>query len=453
LKYYGFPLKDLDSRLGIAGMTLRQAQGGLENRINHSLFSTFSEHYEQLISLPRKIRRAMQRKWKHSLAGVALLLALGASPAMGATTINVNSGNVADLIAAINNANSEVAPFDGEDTIILDGSTFTLTQINNNTDGNNGLPVITSEIIIEGNGSTIQRLTNDQDEFRIFEISNFNGSAELTLLNTIVRGGLANAGGLFGNFGGGIFNFGGTTTITNSTISGNTATGNGGGIFNYGIATITNSTISGNAATGNGGGIYNDGNFALTITNTIVANSANGGDCQNDGTIDDGGNNLIEDPANSCGLNNGVNGNIVGVDPILGVLQNNGGLTPTQALVLGSSAIDTGNDTVCNTPPVNGADQRGISRPQNGDNSGAANCDIGAFEFIDQNNNDIDDCVDTDFFTDIDGDGVSDFCDVLIGDITPAPTLSQWGMIAFGFIAGIFGLGFLRRKKGLVVRD
>ncbi|MGH7884671.1 MAG: hypothetical protein ACRENO_03135, partial [Thermodesulfobacteriota bacterium] len=42
LKYYGFPLKDLDSRLGIAGMTLRQAQGGLENRINHSLFSTFS---------------------------------------------------------------------------------------------------------------------------------------------------------------------------------------------------------------------------------------------------------------------------------------------------------------------------------------------------------------------------------------------------------------------------
>ena len=46
------------------------------------LFFSFKEQYEELMALPRRVRRAMQRKWKHSLAGVALLLALGAGPAI-----------------------------------------------------------------------------------------------------------------------------------------------------------------------------------------------------------------------------------------------------------------------------------------------------------------------------------------------------------------------------------
>ncbi|MGH7885179.1 MAG: choice-of-anchor Q domain-containing protein, partial [Thermodesulfobacteriota bacterium] len=378
----------------------------------------------------------MQRKWKHSLAGVALLLALGASPAMAAD-FNVSGGNVADLIAAINTANSN-----GEaDNIILDGSTFTLTAINN---GNNGLPPITSTIIIEGNGSTIQRSSaGGTPAFRIIAI---NGSGDLTLNETTISGGLVNAGGI-GNYGGGIYIIDGTLTITNSTISGNTTNDDGGGIYlNDGTVTITNSTISGNTADDEGGGIYiNDG--TVTITNsTISGNSANndgggiyidndtatvsitnsivsgntaadsGDNCYNDGgTINDNGNNLSND--GTCNFSGDNNPSIN-----LGPLADNGGPTLTHALLSGSSAIDTGNDAVCNASPVNGEDQRGISRPQ------LNSCDIGAFEFIDQNNNDIDDCVDTDFFDDIDGDGISDFCDVLIGDITPAPTLSQWGM-------------------------
>jgi hypothetical protein len=81
-------------------------------------------------------------------------------------------------------------------------------------------------------------------------------------------------------------------------------------------------------------------------------------------------NNLIEGiGSNACGLTNGVNGNIIGQDPNLGPLANNGGFTQTHALLAGSPAIDTGTNTGC---PA--TDQRGVTRPQ-----GAA-CDVGAYE-------------------------------------------------------------------------
>jgi hypothetical protein len=84
--------------------------------------------------------------------------------------------------------------------------------------------------------------------------------------------------------GGGIFNFD-TLTVSNSTLSGNSAVGNsavgtfseGGGIFNFVTLTVSNSTLSGNTAYF-GGGIYNDGTVptTLTLTNvTVTANRAN----------------------------------------------------------------------------------------------------------------------------------------------------------------------------------
>ena len=60
--------------------------------------------------------------------------------------------------------------------------------------------------------------------------------------------------------GGGIVNRG-TLTLTNSTVSGNSAgsLGSGGGIFSFGTLTLTNSTVSGNSAGIHGGGISNTG--------------------------------------------------------------------------------------------------------------------------------------------------------------------------------------------------
>ena len=168
--------------------------------------------------------------------------------------------------------------------------------------------------------------------------------------------------------GGGIYNDG-TLTVTNSTSSGNHAP-DGGVIYNSGsgMLTVTNSTFSGNSVASGGGIIYNSGK--LNIVNTIIANSASGGDCLKFGPVT-GSHNLIEDAAHACGFNNGTNGNLIGVDPMLGPLANNGGSTWTRVLLAGSPAINAGDNAAC--PPV---DQRGIARPQGGV------CDIGAVELL-----------------------------------------------------------------------
>jgi CSLREA domain-containing protein len=162
----------------------------------------------------------------------------------------------------------------------------------------------------------------------------------------------------------------GVLTVTNSTISANTTASRGGGIFSFNPVTLTNVTISDNTSTGGAGGVHMFD--TLTVNNTIVANNVTGGDC----ILDSGGsvsgtssNNLVEDALNACGLTNGVDGNIVGSDPLLGPLQNNGGSTETHALLSGSPAINAGTNTGC---PA--TDQIGLTRPQGG------TCDIGAVE-------------------------------------------------------------------------
>jgi hypothetical protein len=117
-----------------------------------------------------------------------------------------------------------------------------------------------------------------------------------------------------------------------------------------------------------GGGIFVDSE--VTLRNTIVAGNLSGGDCR--GRPNSDGYNLDSD--SSCSLS-GV-GDISGVDPLLGPLQDNGGPTETHALLPGSPAIDAGDDSTCLT-----ADQRGVARPLDGDGDGTAVCDIGAYEF------------------------------------------------------------------------
>ena len=154
-----------------------------------------------------------------------------------------------------------------------------------------------------------------------------------------------------------------SATSTNSTISGNSAATGGGiaGTPSASTLTVTNSTIAGNSASGSGGGISKSGT-TVKLINTIVANNT-GGDCS--GAMTSQGHNLDSD--NTCSLTQGTD--LPNTDPLLGALQDNGGLTLTHALLSWSPAIDAGDDAAA---PA--TDQRGVSRPQ-----GSAS-DIGAFE-------------------------------------------------------------------------
>jgi CSLREA domain-containing protein len=188
-----------------------------------------------------------------------------------------------------------------------------------------------------------------------------HNNGTLTMTNVTVSGNSATEVGT--GYGGGIFNEFAGGALTNVTVSGNTAASGGGGISNIqGSITLTNVTLSGNTAPYYGGGISNFGD--LTLANAIVANSSSGGDCY--GIVISAGHNLDSD--STCGL--AAVGDLPNTDPLLGPLQDNGGLTFTHALLPTSPAIDAGDDTAC---PA--TDQRGAVRPQ-----GAA-CDIGAYEF------------------------------------------------------------------------
>ncbi len=72
-------------------------------------------------------------------------------------------------------------------------------------------------------------------------------------------------------YGGGIFGNLGPVTIDGSTISGNVASVDAGGVWNGFSLVISNSTVTGNRAAQLGGGIYNQGTFA-SMNNNISGN-------------------------------------------------------------------------------------------------------------------------------------------------------------------------------------
>jgi hypothetical protein len=323
------------------------------------------------------------------------------------------AGNGPDIITFDNDyiiTLATVLPF-LEGNLTIDGSGHSVT-----VSGNNAVPMFQidgSEVITLSNLSMIDGVAGSQsncvtpcggaiyNNFGTLTISNstisgnsadFGGGIQntgtLTVVNSTLSGNLATAslssigaginnsfgtvliinstlsGNSANDFGGGIRNgSSGTLTIVNSTLSGNSAR-LGGGIDNGGDAlTIINSTLSGNSAD-SGGGIHNNGD-TLHLRNNIIANSPSGGDCLNLGTIATNLNNLIENGSCSPALSG---------DPLLSPLGSYGGSTQTFALLLGSPAIDAGDNATCAAAPVNNLDQRGIAR------TFGPSCDIGAFE-------------------------------------------------------------------------
>jgi hypothetical protein len=442
------------------------------------------------------------------------------------------AATVADLVRDIGLANQA----GGTNTITLSAapsSPYTLTAVDNTTDGATGLPVIAAgdNLTIVGNGDIIGRSTaSGTPAFRLLDVA---AGATLTLQNLTLTNGLASGSGvsaqggaiysqgaltlngvtvqnnkaqgsigahgvstISGNggagggggdaFGGGVYVAGGTATLTNDTLSGNSAQGGqggtgglgggdpdvvggpggsggdafGGGVYvAEGIATLTNDTLSGNSAQGgqggvggikegsgqggaggsggngfggglcavqgaitltndtlsgnhaqggfggndndgnggnggnaSGGGLFILGSSTITLANTLIAQdtltagggggfggslgsagSASGPDVS--GSVTSSDHDLVGDGTGS-NLKGGVNADQVGtsaspINPLLGPLQNNGGPTQTMALLVNSPAIDAGDSAASGLP---GTDQRGFARIR-----GAA-VDIGAYE-------------------------------------------------------------------------
>jgi len=92
-------------------------------------------------------------------------------------------------------------------------------------------------------------------------------------------------------------------------------------------------------------------------------------------------NNLIESTGSAaCGLVKGTNGDKTGIDPKLGPLGYQGGVNSVFPLVLGSPAIDAGDNSTCTAAPVSNLDQRGSPRTEDGDGNGTVECDMGSYE-------------------------------------------------------------------------
>jgi filamentous hemagglutinin family protein len=200
------------------------------------------------------------------------------------TTTNINDAGAGSLRQAILDANALA----GADTIRFNTTgVFATPQTINLTTGTlNITQALTiqgtgaSNLTVRGNNTFgIFNITAGNVTFDGLTITNGrgvngggisnNGAGALTVTNSNVSGNTAT------NWGGGIFSNGGVLTVTNSNVSGNTATNIGGGILSFGALTVSNSNVSNNTATNIGaGGIY--GGNTTTITNSTVSGNITG---------------------------------------------------------------------------------------------------------------------------------------------------------------------------------
>src|SRR5215510_9652403 len=211
----------------------------------------------------------MIARWSMETGGgwlivAGLLVLLGLAHPTPAAEFACAAGDVACLITAIHAANANGTA----NTITLAPGFYTLTAVDNNTDGPTGLPSVTSPLTLRGAGadSTVLERAAGAPPFRLLHVA---ASGTLALDGLTLQGG--NLAGL-PDGGGGIRNRG-TLTITHSLLRRHAAT-TGGGVYNAGTRTLTQSTLYNNAANQNGGGIASTGSLTLTHS-TLQHNAAN----------------------------------------------------------------------------------------------------------------------------------------------------------------------------------
>lgn len=308
-----------------------------------------------------KFCSALKRTRLLLLIPVLTILVLAAPPLFAAThaTITVNSTDetinptdgkctLREAIIAANtdtpsgNVTGECSAGSGADIVeLLANASYTLTVVDNTdpTLGDNGLPAITSDITLNGNGATVERSTADAiPYFRLFQINN---GASLSLTNiTLANGSTAYDGA-------GIYSTG-TMTVTFSTFDQNGGeTYLGGAIYNQGgTLDISDSAFTNNSAKFGGGAIWSDGTMDIARTvfrgNQATMDSYDGG-----GAIELGGNTTITDST--------FEGNVARADG--GAVFSNSGATTT---IAGSTFAHNVVDGTHNTLGGGGAINAGV---------------------------------------------------------------------------------------------
>ena len=345
----------------------------------------------------------MKSKLTSVTMAAACLALLGATSSLRAATITVTS--TAD--SGPGSLRAALASAAGGDTINF-GVTGKILLTSGRLLVNKNLTILgpgPSSLAVDGNATNC-----------VFEI--YSGTTA-TIAGLTITNGYSTSGGGIGNYG--------SLTLVNSTLSGNSALWDGGGICNGGQARLTvsnctlsgnsaaygsgiynfssessfpnvqivNSTLSGNSATGAGGdgcaicnqsGCYS-GSASVKIVSCTLSGNVRGGIVNVSGCSVQIGNSILKTGALGINIYGSVTslghnlssdaaggwltapGDHINTDPMLGPLQDNGGGTPTNAPLYGSPALDAAGLSGC---PA--TDQRGVPRPQ-----GSA-CDIGAYE-------------------------------------------------------------------------
>lgn len=291
----------------------------------------------------------------------------------------------------------------------------------------NGANITINDLLLtNGVGATLQNdvlaggavfnegtLTVNRSTFSSHQASALRNLGSLTVSDSTFTGNTGDFGAAINTYGAGV---GSETYIERSTFSANI--GNvGGALYNDALAFLTNSTLHGNNATLNGGGVYNASNGTTIIThstlasnsaanaganvysiaggvrfrNTLLADPQNAANCAfsvgDSSSFGNDGGNLEEATSGSCGFGPAdvlADAGLVTDNDNTPLLANNGGPTLTVALAPFSPAEDRVPANNCFVDlNRNGAkdtnenvvqDQRGVERPQQ------TLCDSGAFE-------------------------------------------------------------------------
>ncbi|HEY1269320.1 MAG TPA: right-handed parallel beta-helix repeat-containing protein [Candidatus Binatia bacterium] len=275
---------------------LRRLPRGMRRSLERRLLSAL--YVEDLP--PRQSRRHMLRKLSRSIAAAAMLCAIAQAGEAATITVTttvpaiVDSDGRCSLAEAIVNANDDApthpdcAAGGGADMIALPKGSLTFSSGDTVYVGATALPVITTEITITGNRTKFSR-AKKAPAFRFFAVS---PEGKLTLESVTLSGGSATTGGAILSYG--------SLAVNASTISGNTASSGGGiysrgpsaalairgsviskneaevggALFSYQYVRIVDSTLSGNSASSEGGAIANYDGYLRIEHSTIAKNRA-----------------------------------------------------------------------------------------------------------------------------------------------------------------------------------